>query len=114
MAESVVRCNMRALARSVLVLALGCAACGPTVDLTKSLQLEVQGTGWFDAGIVNGQNKLVPSARVTVKNNSSQALVQLQLNAVFRRVSDAEEWGSAFMTAASSPGLAAGATAGPF
>ena len=42
-------------------LAFLCAGCGPDVDLTKALQVEVVSTGWFDAGIVNGQNKLVPS-----------------------------------------------------
>ena len=41
-------------------------------------------------------------------------LVQLQLNAQFRRVTDPEEWGYAFITAAGSQGLAPGATAGPF
>jgi hypothetical protein len=105
---------MRALARSALLLALASAACGPNVDLTTALQLDVLETGWFDAGIVNGQNKLVPAARVSVKNNSDQKLVQLQLNAIFRRVADTEEWGSAFLTAAASEGLAPGATAGPF
>jgi hypothetical protein len=105
---------MRALARFCFVLALASTACGPTVDLTKHLQIDVLTTGWFDAGIVNGQNKLVPAARVTVKNNSDQTLVQLQINALFRRVSDAEEWGSAFITAAGSSGLAPDATAGPF
>jgi hypothetical protein len=105
---------MRVLARGCLVLALASAACGPTVDLTKTLQIDVLTTGWFDAGIVNGQNKLVPAARVTVKNNSDQGLVQLQLNTLFRRATDAEEWGSAFITAAGSDGLSPGATAGPF
>ena len=104
---------MRALARSVLLLSLVASACGPTVDLTKALQIDVVDTGWFDAGIVNGQNKLVPTARITVKNNSDQTLALLQINALFRRVSDTEEWGSAFITAAGSSGLAPGASVGP-
>lgn len=104
---------MRALARSVLVLALASTACGPTVDVATRLQIDILDSGWFDAGIVNGQNKLVPAVRVTVKNNSDQKLVQLQLNSLFRRITDAEEWGSAFMTVAGSDGLAPGATAGP-
>jgi hypothetical protein len=106
---------MRALARLALLLALASAACAPTVDLTKSLQMDVVESGWFDAGIVNGQNKLVPAVRVTIKNHSDQKLVLLQLNAVYRRVnSDTEEWGTAFMTAAGSGGLAPGETSGPF
>jgi len=49
------------------------ACAGPAVDLTKALQIDVVDTGWFDAGIVNGQNKLVPAARITVKNNSDRS-----------------------------------------
>ena len=104
---------MRIAARIALLLAIASVGCGPTVDLSKALQIDVVDTGWFDAGIVNGQNKLVPTARITVKNNSDQTLPLLQINALFRRVSDTEEWGSAFITAAGSSGLAPGASVGP-
>src|SRR5690348_2099013 len=101
-------------ARIWLVVALVSAACGgPTVDLAKSLQIDVVDSGWFDSGIVNGQNKLVPAARINVKNNSNQKLVQLQINSLFRRGDEKEEWGSAFVTAAGSDGLAPGASTGP-
>ncbi len=52
---------MRVLARFVLLLSVAATACGPTVDLTKGLKITIVETGWFDAGIVNGQNKLVPT-----------------------------------------------------
>src|SRR4051812_24152189 len=99
---------MRACAGSVLLLALVSIGCGPTVDLTKGLELTVVSTGWFDAGIVNGRTKLVPSVSFTLKNVSGQKLVSLQINALFRRVTENEEWGSAFLTAAGSDGLAPG------
>jgi hypothetical protein len=86
-----------------------CVACGPNVDLTKGLEVEVVKTGWYDVGIVNGQNKLVPSVTFTVKNVSAQTLHTLQVNALFRRVTEPDEWGSAFVTAAGSSGLAPGA-----
>jgi hypothetical protein len=98
---------MRHIALGFAFVALGC---GPTVDLTKALQIEVVDTGWFDDGIHNGQNKLVPAARIRVKNNSDQKLGLLQINSLFRHGNDAEEWGSAFITAAGSEGLAPGAT----
>ena len=100
---------------SVLLVccALFCAGCGPDVDLTKALQVEVVSTGWFDAGIVNGQNKLVPSVTFTLKNVSDQKLVALQVQTLFRRVGETEEWGSGFLTAAGSQGLAPGATTQP-
>ncbi len=105
---------MHALRKALLLGAMVVSACGgPPVDLTKSLQIDVVETGWYDAGIVNGQNKLVPAARVTVKNNSDQTLVQLQLNSMFRHGNDPEEWGTALITAAGSDGLAPGATTAP-
>ena len=94
--------------------ALFCAGCGPDVDLTKALQVEVVSTGWYDAGIVNGQNKLVPSITLTLTNLSDQTLVALQVNGSFRRVTEPEkEWGSRFVPAAGSKGLAPGATSEP-
>jgi len=93
-----------------LVLAVGTAACGPEVDVGKALELSVVNSGWFDAGIVNGQNKLVPAVTITIKNNSDQTLGLLQLNSLFRQANATEEWGSAFLTAAGSEGLGPGAS----
>jgi hypothetical protein len=93
-----------------LVLAVGTVGCGPEVDVSKALELNVVNSGWFDAGIVNGQNKLVPAVTVTIKNNSDQTLGLLQLNSLFRQVNATEEWGSAFLTAAGSEGLGPGAS----
>jgi len=104
---------MRVMRHLVFLAALAAISCGPTVDLTKALQIDIIDTGWFDVGIVNGQNKLVPAARIIVKNNSDQKLVQLQINSLFRQGSATEEWGSAFITAAGSEGLAPGATTPP-
>jgi hypothetical protein len=104
---------MRALAILLSVVLLACAACGPAVDLTKGLQVDLIDTGWFDRGIVNGQTKLVPSATFTLKNTSAQKLVSLQVNALFRRVSENEEWGSGFKTVVGSEGLPPGATTPP-
>jgi hypothetical protein len=101
---------MGARVGTLLLLVLVSAGCGPTVDLTKGLQVTIVTTGWFDAGIVNGHNKLVPSVSFTLKNVSDQKLGTLQVNAVFRRVSENEEWGNGFITAAGSGGLASGAT----
>jgi hypothetical protein len=47
---------------------------------------------------------------VRLKNISDQKLPVLQLNALFRHGSDAEEWGSSFQTVAGSEGLGAGAS----
>jgi hypothetical protein len=96
----------------LMATALVSAGCGPAVDLSKALEVNVMSTGWYDAGIVNGKNKLVPSITFTVKNVSDQKLVMLQVNGVFRRAIQMEEpeLGSAFGTAAGSSGLVPGAT----
>ena len=105
---------MRASAR-VLVLLLtsallgGCG--GPPVDLKQALQIDIVSTGWYDVGIVDGKNKLVPSVSFTVKNLSEQELVSLQMMASFFRVNDtSSEWGNNLVKAAGAPGLAPGAT----
>jgi hypothetical protein len=94
----------------VLLAAVATVSCGPTVDLTKGLQVVDVSTGWWDAGIVNGQNKLVPSVTFKFKNVSDQKLDILQANVVFRRVTEDKEWGSAFVKITGSEGLAPGAT----
>jgi hypothetical protein len=104
---------MRRSVRLLLILAVTCCGCGPAVDLTKGLQVDVVNTGWFDAGIINGQNKLVPTVTFTLKNLSDQTLGTLQVNASFRRVAETDEWGNGFVTAAGSAGLKPGATTAP-
>ena len=105
---------MRVLARQLILLAMLSAGCGgPPVDLTKGLEIVDASTGWYDAGPVNGQNKLVPSITFELKNISDQPLVALQVNAVFRRVNDKDEWGSAYLAVTKSEGLQPGATSQP-
>lgn len=105
---------MRACVRLLLLLTIvSSVACGPTVDLTKGLQVTIINSGWYDLGIVNGQNKLVPTVTVTLHNVSDQKLVTLQINALFRRLSENTEWGSGFLTVAGSQGLAPGVTTAP-
>ena len=90
--------------------ALVCAGCGPDVDLTKALQVEIVSTGWFDAGITNGQNKLVPTVSFKLKNVSDQKLSALQVNARFSRGKEPEEWGNGFLPSVGQGGLGAAAT----
>ena len=99
---------MRASLWLVFLAALATASCGPKVDLAKGLQVVDVSTGWWDAGVVNGQNKLVPTVSFTLKNASEQKLVSLQVNALFRRVTENDEWGSELVIAAGSSGLPAG------
>jgi hypothetical protein len=89
-------------------------ACRQAVDLSKGLQVDVISSGWYDAGIENRKNKLLPSISFTLKNVSDRDLVMLQVDAAFRRVTDKEdtELGRGFVAAAGPSGLAPGATTG--
>jgi hypothetical protein len=92
-----------------LLSVAGATACGPTVDLTTGIEIEAISTGWVDAGVVDGKNKVVPAVTFSLKNVSGQKLSALQVNAIFRRVNTSEEWGDGFRTVAGSGGLAPGA-----
>jgi hypothetical protein len=95
---------------------LALPACRPPVDLSRDLQVEVVSSGWYDAGIDKGMNKLVPSISFTLKNTSDQTLVMLEINAIFRRVTnkDEGELGRGFVIAAGPSGLAPGVSSRVF
>jgi hypothetical protein len=107
-----VRAPLARLRRVLVGLAVvTVAACSqPRVDLAEALQLSEVSTGWRDAGIVEGQNKLVPSASFKLKNLAEHPLVTVQVNGVFRRVSEADELGSQFVSVTGSGELMPGAT----
>jgi hypothetical protein len=96
-----------------LAAALASASCGEKVDLAKGVQVVDVSTGWYDAGVVDGKNKLVPTLTFAFKNASNQPLDVLQANVVFRRTLEDKEWGSMFVKIAGSEGLAPGATSAP-
>lgn len=96
-----------------LVAALLLAACGSR-DVEKDLRVVDVDTGWYDAGIVEGQkNKLVPSISLKLQNVSEEAISGVQLNAVFRLVGEQEAWGDHFVQAIGDEALPAGATGRP-
>ena len=67
-----------------IVAALGAASCGSTGDVS---QLEFQDvvTGYFDEGVVDGQNKLVPAIAFKLHNKSGEPVSSVQLNVQFWR-----------------------------
>jgi hypothetical protein len=95
-------------------IAAGAVSCsGRRIDLTQTLQVTDVTTGWFDAGVVDNKNKLVPSISFRLKNANGAIPGSVQLNAVFRRMGESEELSSAFIRAIGSNGLAAGASTDP-
>ena len=96
---------------AALIALLG-ASCSPTVDVAAALRLESVTTGWVDVGPVGTNNKLVPSVTFVVKNTTDRTLAPVQVNAVFRRIGDASDWGNGMVLAAGSSGLAPAAATG--
>ncbi len=68
-----------------ILLALLLPACYSNVDLKQALQVTDVSTGWYDAGIVDGKNKLVPSVTFKLKKSPDVRLSSASLNVVFRK-----------------------------
>jgi hypothetical protein len=73
-----------ALALSVVCCAL--PACTKPVELTQAVEVADLSTGWFDAGIVEGKNKLVPSVTFRLKKKSDVNVSTVSINVVFKQV----------------------------
>ena len=70
-----------ALAACMAALLTG--ACSKPVDLKQGIQVTDVSSGWFDAGIQNGKNKLVPSVTFKLKKNGDVNLSSISLNLTF-------------------------------
>ena len=81
------------LAAAIMLL----AACAGSPDLKQSLQVTDVATGWFDAGVVDGKNKLVPSVTFSLRNTSDATIDTAALNVVFKNVVTGEEHDSIFV-----------------
>jgi hypothetical protein len=99
----------------LVLTVLGGGACGsgaqqPITQLVQPVDVK---TGWFDAGVENGLNKLVPTAMLSLKNVSGEPVANVQLNAVIRRVGETEEWGGAFTKVIGAEGIPPGGQTKP-
>jgi hypothetical protein len=93
--------------RAVLAIAaaLVVAGCGHNFDVEKVLKITDVHTGWYDAGIQEGKNKLVPSISLKLQNVSDEPVESVQVNAIFRREGETQAWGEHFVTAIDRDGL---------
>lgn len=105
--------SIPALLATLALLAGSACASGPQQPITKLIEPVDVKTGWFDAGVENGMNKLVPSATLTLHNISGEPVANLQLNAVIRRVGETEEWGGAYMKVVGTDGIPPGGRSKP-
>jgi hypothetical protein len=91
-----------------LASALLLSSCGHNFDVEKVLTITDVHTGWYDTGIVQGKNKLVPSISLKLQNTSNEPVENVQINAVFRRVGEPEAWGEHFVAAIDRRGIQPG------
>jgi hypothetical protein len=91
------RTRATVLVIALLAAALSSASCGKAVDLKQTTQVTDVSTGWFDAGIQDGKNKLVPSVTFRIHKNPGTDLSSLSLNIVFRLTGEQEHWDDVFV-----------------
>ena len=97
------------------LLVAASAGCGPRVAIVEVLQVNEVTTGWFDDGIVQGGlNRLVPTIAFRLENTADVEIRSVQINGVFRRVGEEEEWGSTFVQVVGVEGLASHAETSTF
>ena len=94
------RCPLRACL--LLALLLAAPACNRSVDVKQALEVADTSSGWFDAGIVDGKNKIVPSVTFKLKKKPDADLAGIALNVVFRHPAPAgsnleEDWDEVFI-----------------
>ena len=81
------RLSRASLAAAAIAVA---AACTSAVDLKQAVQVTDVSTGWFDAGIVDGKNKLVPSVTFKLRKTADANLSMVSLNVVYRKINGEE------------------------
>jgi len=87
---------------AALFAALVLAACSPSVDIKQNVEMTGATSGWYDAGIVGGKNKIVPSVSFRLKKKPDANVDALALNVVFRHPpaagsTSAEDWDEVFI-----------------
>src|SRR5580765_2828190 len=88
------------------------AGCGPQIDLS-TIQVTDVFSGWYDYGLENGLNKLVPSISLHLKNGGTVPLTQVQLLVSFWQEGADGENDSKDVAGIGSTAVAVGATSDP-
>ena len=86
----------------LLAAILLAVSCSRSVDVKQALEVADATSGWYDAGIVNGKNKIVPSVTFRLKKKPDADLAGVALNVVFRHAASPgtnleEDWDEVFI-----------------
>jgi hypothetical protein len=106
--NAAMRSRLLTAAAALFLVSLVTAGCSRTRFVENDLKLVDVKTGWYDAGIVGGQNKIVPSISLKLQNVSDESINRVQVWAVFRRADEDKTWGEHFVRAIGPEGLDSG------
>ncbi len=84
-----------------------------TPDLSKALAVTDVLSGWYDNGIKDGQNHLLPSITFRLKNASDTSIYGVQLTVAFWREGEDGEWDSRQISGIGGTALPAGQSTEP-
>ena len=70
----------------LVALAASAASCNRSVDIKEAIEVVDASGGWFDAGIVEGKNKIFPSVTFKLRKKPDADLSVIALNVAFRYV----------------------------
>jgi hypothetical protein len=73
-----------ALASALCLAALALPACSPPIDVKQAVEVTDVSSGWFDAGIQDGKNKLVPSVTFRLRKKGDVNISSVSINLVFK------------------------------
>ena len=80
--------GLRTIGAVLLLAGAGAAtaSCSRSVDVKQALEVVDTSSGWYDAGIVDGKNKIVPSVTFKLRKKADVDLPSIALNIAFRYV----------------------------
>jgi hypothetical protein len=94
--------------RALLTLLIACslasagAGCTSSVDVKDAIEIVESQGGWYDAGIKDGKNKIVPSVTFRLRKKQDLDVSGVALNVVFRHPpapgeTTEEDWDEVFL-----------------
>ncbi len=104
--------SIRARLVGLLALAAFASACGPSVDLANLKVTDVF-SGWYDYGVVNNLNKLVPSISFRLQNTGPVPADEVDLTVSFWTDGADGEWDAKEVAGIGDKAVAPGASTDP-
>jgi hypothetical protein len=89
----------RLLPTAVLVLGVAAPACTGDVDIKETFRIGGVTGGYFDAGIVDGRNKIIPTVMFSIEKTTDASVRPLSVNVLFKKIAGETEaeWDDVFL-----------------